>query len=82
LHLVFGRTRCTCTAPLPPAMPNTSHHSSAPIAFVALLGMVLTSAATWVTRSSEEQQERAALQDSVQESSFLLRNELDQLLRR
>lgn len=82
MHLVFGRTRCTCTAPLPPAMPNTSHHSSAPIAFVALLGMVLTSAATWVTRSSEEQQERAALQDSVQESSFLLRNELDQLLRR
>lgn len=62
-------------------MPNTSHHSSAPIAFVALLGMVFTCAATWVTRSSEEQRERADLSESVQESSFLLRNELDQLQR-
>lgn len=63
-------------------MPNSSHLSSAPIAFVALLGMVLTSAATWVTRSSEEERERENLQESVQESSFLLRNELEQLQRR
>lgn len=63
-------------------MTHSSHHSSAPIAFVALVGMVLTCAATWLTRSSEEQRARAALRESVQASSFLLRNELEQLKRR
>lgn len=63
-------------------MPNSSHHSSAPIAFVALLGMVFTSGATWLTRSSEEQREFESLEEAVQESRFLLRNELQQLLRR
>ena len=63
-------------------MPNSRHHSSAPIAFVALLGMVLTSAATWATRSREEQRAREELMEAVQESTLLLRNELDQLQRR
>ncbi len=63
-------------------MPTTSHHTSAPIAFVALVGMVLTSAATWVTRSAEEQRDQAAREEAVLEATLLLRNELDQLLRR
>lgn len=63
-------------------MPTANHLSSAPIAFVALIGMVLTSAATWITRSAEEQRDAAAREEAVQEATFLLRNELDQLLRR